>query len=264
MVARSVQKIMFSPVINDEDSAFDEGPPAPRTKNTSENVSVLSSSYAFLQGVELTRQEQYTSGLFKIWSGDVQHRLRPVVFGQERMSFSATGFVDADRCFAQGLVNDRLHPSFIVDDPIESRDYNGVIEPLTIRRVVVLALRPDEEAHSVTATLLAGNIESDGSSSEVLTVDSINTISCLPFFDTTMGHKKANMPAASMPFSDVRSTVSSVVPQASDLLAALSVMTGSSSDGYVGHDQRSASCGWYHDNSTSPGTDSLAFSGMKY
>jgi len=51
--------------------------------------------------------------------------------------------------------------------------------------------------------------------------------------------------------------------QSPEMLAALSLMTGST-DNYVRHTQRSAPCGWYYDDNGGVGTDSLTFGGQTY
>ncbi len=80
---------VFSPVPLSSDDAFDEGPIELRWKpdvgvSVSGSLNNLSSSYPFVQGVEITKHAQYARGVFKIWSGDPQHRLRRSTFGQER------------------------------------------------------------------------------------------------------------------------------------------------------------------------------------
>jgi len=70
---------------------------------------------------------------------------------------------------------------------------------------------------------------------------------------------------ASAPFADVRyvRNVPAPATESTSMLNVMSLMTGST-DNYVSYDEVSATCGWYYDNNTSVGTDSLAFGGMTY
>jgi hypothetical protein len=263
----------FSPVPLSRSRAFDEGPTNSRWKpddgtSVSGSLNNLSSSYPFVQGVEITKQSQYTKGVFKIWSGDSQHELRPAVFGQERMFTGDTGFVESDRFSAEALVRNAAR-SFTSDDdgPIESYSANGIIEPLTIRRAVKLSTVPNDEPHSVKAAFMAGTVDVHGSSVAILSID----ISAIPeevsgFVDGTLADVGAfGSRVVLAPFSDTRlvRSVPVVDSEPVDMVAALSEMTGSSTDDHVRHNQRSAPCGWYYDN-TRAGTDSLAFGGMTY
>lgn len=264
---------VFSPLPEGSPEAFDEGPTVLRWKpagadSVSGSLNNLSSSYPYLQGVEITKQSQYASGLFKIWSGDPQHRLRQTVFGQERV-FSRARFVESDRFSALALVRDHATSlSSDNDGPIESYSYNGIIEPLTIRRSVSLSTLANAEPRSVKATVMGGVVDVTGASSEVMSVDVADEpIVTAGFIDGTL-KQRLERPTVGLlaPFADVRlvRSVPAVGSEPADMVTALSAMTGSSTDGYVRHDQRSAPCGWYYDNNVRPGTDSLAFGGMTH
>lgn len=264
---------MFSPVPASRSRAFDEGPTNVRWK-PDEGVSVsgslnnLSSSYPFVQGVEITKQSQYTRGVFKIWSGDPLHELRQAVFGQERTFTGDMGFVESDRFSAEALVRDDAR-SFTSDDdgPIEGYSANGIIEPLTIRRAVRLSTSPNDESHSVKAAFMAGTVDAHGSSVSIMSVDVFAVPSEVSgFIDGTLADAGTlGSRVALTPFSDARlvRSIPAVSTEPADMVAALSEMTGSSTDDHVRHNQRSAPCGWYYDN-TRAGTDSLAFGGMTY
>lgn len=262
---------VFSPVPLTSDEAFDEGPIELRWKpdagtSVSGSLNNLSSSYPFVQGVEITKQSQYVRGVFKIWSGDPQHRLRRTTFGQERV-FVGNHYVESDRFSALSLVRDNVR-SFTddADGPIESYNLNGIIEPLTIRRNIVLSTPTNLEPRSVKGTLMRGTVDVDGGAVDVLSVDGFSIpTSVAGFTDGTMRRPDTIETVATIvPFSDARLVRSTPVDgtEPSDMIAALSEMTGST-DGYIRHDQRSAPCGWYYDNTRS-GTDSLAFGGMTY
>lgn len=268
MLALSTEnRPLFSTVFTGDAVAFDEGPFLRNKGETpdvsSGSLSHLSSSYPFLQGVEITRPEQYMVGLVKIWSGDSQHRLRQTVIGQERVFFTGSCYVDTDRLFAETLVRDNYR-SFTSDNDnvIESHGLNGTIEPLQVRDWNTQASR------TIKGEMMGGTPDESGATCQVLSVDVAaigNIVS--GFVDSTI-KRRDSIPTrtVSAPFVDVRlvRNVPAVSSEAVDMTSALSFMTGSSTSEYIRYDQRSAPCGWCYDNVVGLGTDSLTFGGMTY
>jgi hypothetical protein len=69
------------------------------------------------------------------------------------------------------------------------------------------------------------------------------------------------------PFKDetLIRNVPAVKSESADMIKALVNMSGSrSTDSYIHYNERSAPCGWYYDNNTTIGTDSLTFGGTTY
>jgi len=174
---------------------------------------------------------------------------------------------------------------------------NGTIEPLAIR------LQPSfynsdvpSNPHLVVGEAGSGNVDVNGGSDQVRTVDYYNTrlhqppfsdngqnITLHRFVTTIVGGVKhvasssiievlAAPPAADVvsgsavgAFVDARYVRNNqaVSSEDSSLVGALSLMTGST-DSYIHFNQRSATCGWWYDNVVVNGTDSLSFGGMTY
>jgi len=270
------------------DSAyFDDGPRVTNRNPSSRGTSSdLTGSYPFLQGVEVSQQAQYDAGLVKIWSGNPGHRLPPSTFGQDKNFFPDPGFADMDLfdpvryLQSQADASPLTAPIFTFpivtgdNDQLENFNFNGIIEPLTIRPVVAFfSTDVPFEVHTVRATLMAGNTNQVNGTEQVLTVDRYEPtreiVGYLDMVDIIEGHPLNGFFrhefTTVLPFVDQRLVRNDVPDLGLDpgMAAALSLMTGST-DNYMGPDQRSATCGWYYDNNASTGTDSLAFGGMTY
>ena len=277
---------VLSLVTTDDAPYFDEGPKPPRARdNTDGSMNNLSSSYPYLQGVEVTRQQQYDAGFVKIWSGEPHHALRQNVFGQDRNFSLGPGFTETDLfdpvtyVAAQGRSSPLNSPVFTFpivtgdNDQVENYNLNGIIEPLAIRPVIAFfSTDVPFESHAVRATMMCGNVDQLGGSDAVTTVDSFSSLGSSGFLDMVdaLGRRSMNGffrfgSTTLSPFVDERLTrnvrPSDTTPQ--DMVAAMSSLTGSS-DSYIRHNERSATCGWYYENGTSMGTDSLAFGGMTH
>lgn len=146
------------------------------------------------------------------------------------------------------------------------------MEPLTIRPIVAFfSIEAPFESHTVRGHLATGNTNQMGASDQVLSLDYFEPtkeiVGYLDMVDIIEGHPLNGFFrhefTSILPFTDARLVRNEVnVPsEPSDMLAALSLMSGST-DGYVHYNQRSSACGWYYDNTTNVGTDSLAFGGM--
>lgn len=283
-------KPTFSPLPVSDTTYYDDGPPALRTKATtsdslSGSMGNLSSSYPFVQGVEITKQSQYDAGTVKIWSGEPQHRLSLTAFGQGKTFFADPGFVEMDlfdpvrylraQEAASPLFNDLLTFPIVTgdNDQLENLNFDGIIEPLSIRPIVAFfSIDTPFEAHTVRATLMAGNTNQVGGTERVLTVDYYEpdrqVVGYLDMVDIIDGHPLngffRHAFTTNLPFVDERLVRNDRRSSADDpeMVETFSEMTGST-DSYVHHNQRSATCGWYYDNNGA-GTDSLAFGGMMH
>lgn len=276
---------MFSPVPTPDTSFFDEGPRQQNDKTlitTSTSGSMDTSAIdAYTQGVELTRQSRHDAGMAKIWSGEAGHVLLQNRFGMDKGVFPDRAYSDMDgfnagtfirsQRYADALWGDVLSFPIVIGDNDQSENFNlnGVIEPLSIRRPASFTSTDCPiEAHDIRATQGAGNVDAHGGSDQVLTVDYVEPHRAIngfidmsdrngSFFDDTLSTRE--------PFADVRLVRNDVPPgeETTDMVRALSPMSGST-DNYVKHNQRSATCGWVYDGTAGVGTDSLAFGGMTY
>lgn len=269
---------------------FDEGPRIPNYKsNTYDSLSGAMDTRgvdAYAQGVEITRQSQYDAGMVKIWSGEPGHKLLYTRFGQDRNYFPNPGFAEMDYFSPVRYLEAQEHDSplwwNIITFPIitgdndtaENYDFNGIIEPLSIRSsVAFFSIEVPQESHAIRANFGGGNVNSLGGSDRILTVDYFEPtremIGYLDMIDMeagrpTVGYFRHEF-ATLLPFVDERFIRNQPLEgtESAEAIAALSEMTGST-DNYVRHNQRSATCGWYYDNNSGVGTDSLAFGGMTY
>jgi hypothetical protein len=291
--SRSYQPL-FSPLPVHDTLFFDEGPRAPnaKTRVTSSLSGAIDTSAVdpYVQGVEITRQAQYDAGVVKIWSGNPGHILKPNRFGMDKNFFPDPGFADLDLFDPVRLLkaeaaasplwfNILTYPIITGDnDQAENFNFNGVIEPLTIRAVVAFfSTEAPFEAHTVRGSFGNGNTNQLNGSDVVTTIYAFEpkqqVIGYLDMVDIIHGHPLNGFFrfefTTLLPFDDVRLVRNTInesqiagreVPQ---ILGALSLMTGST-DNYVRHNQRSMPCGWYYDNNGGVGTDSLAFGGMTY
>jgi hypothetical protein len=267
---------------------FDEGPRPHNNRPTTSMSGAMDTTAAdpYTQGVEITRQKQYDAGLAKIWSGEPGHRLATNRYGMDKNFFPNPGFADLDlfdpltylRAQEQESplwVNILTFPIITGDnDQLENFNFNGIIEPLTIRPVAAFfSIEAPFESHAVRGSLVGGNLNQINASDRILSVDYFEPeqeiIGYLDMVDMIEGHPLNGYFRFEftplLPFSDDRlvRNVKQESYEPSDMAAAMSLMTGST-DNYVRHNQRSATCGWYYDNNASIGTDSLAFGGMTY
>lgn len=179
---------LFQPNWTQNTLFFDEGPNQWKSKTTvtsslSGSLSNLSSSYPYLQGVELTMQSQYDAGIVKIWSGEAGHRMAICNYGQDKNFFPDPGFADMDLFNPQTFLEAQefaspLYYNIITfpivtgdNDQLENYNFNGVIEPLTIRPVVAFfSTDVPFEAHAVKGQFGNGNANQINGSDSVLTV----------------------------------------------------------------------------------------------
>lgn len=282
----------FSPVPVHDVLFFNDGP---RTLNTrippsgsQEGAINTKPIDPFTQGVEITRQVQYDAGLAKIWSGEAGHVLKPNTFGQTKNFFPDPGFADIDLFIPQRFLaaqtnssplwqNVLTFPIIIGDsDQIESFSLNGIIEPLTIRAAAAFSsIDAPLESHAVRGNFGSGNSDQLNGSDQVVTVyvfePKRQIVGYLDMVDIIEGHPLNGFFryefTALLPFNDERLVrnvpVSQETVKDAGMLAALSVMTGSTSN-YISFADRSAACGWGYDNNGTIGTDSLPFGGMTY
>jgi len=282
----------FAPLPVHDTRFFDEGPRSPnnRPSNASSNAGALNTSTidAYTQGVEITRQQQYDAGIAKIWSGDPTHVLKPCVFGQDKNFFPDPGFADIDLFDPVRLLkaeelasplwfNILTYPIITGDnDQAENFNFNGIIEPLTIRPIVAFfSTEAPFESHTVRGAFGNGNTNQINGSDIVETVYSFEPgrqiVGYLDMVDIIEGHPLNGFFrfefTARLPFNDarlIRNTIDRLTgADVPSIDAALSLMTGST-DNYVRFDQRSATCGWNYDNNVATGTDSLPFGGMTH
>ncbi len=270
-----------------EQDFFDEGPNLPLTKTTSIYTSSIDTSAidAYRQGVEITHQKYFDAGTVKISAGEPAHVLRKNRFGEDNVWDIDPRYADKDyfdpvmfltaQATSSPLLSSILTFPIITSDAtqINNINFDGVIEPLTIRSVAsFFSTDVPFESHGTRGELMAGNVDSLLSSDQVVTVDYFSMRQSKPFLDmielfgtlSTTGFF-INNALPQDPFVDKR-YIENVVHSASigsDMLQAQSLMTGST-DNYIPFNKRSATSGWTFDGVSGVGTDSITFGGRTH
>jgi hypothetical protein len=268
---------LFSPVPNVDPSFFDEGPFQPDTNVFTSLSGAMDTSAidAYTQGVEITSDKRYVAGIAKIWSGEPGHILKNNRFGMDKVTFPGTAFADADlfnptRFLEAQDAHSSLFSSILTypmivgdDDRIESLNFDGVIEPLSIKRPASFtSIDSPYEAHDVYGSFGVGNLDMTRGSDQVYSVDYYEPSKKIgAFLDSRTSFN--NQLASRLPFVDIRLIRNDVREETADMNSSLSPMSGST-DGYIKYNQRSATCGSVYDGVAGIGTDSLAFGGMTY
>jgi len=231
---------------------------------------------AYTQGVEITSEKRYITGIAKIWSGEAGHQLQPNRFGMDRVTFPGTAFADVDlfnptRFLEAQDAESPMWASIFTfpmilgdDDRVENLVFDGVIEPLTIRAAAsFMSIEMPHPAHAVRGAVMGGNIDQYGGADLVLTVDIYDIDAIIPYVDAP--HYQIEASADVLPFTDDRFVRSEPFQAGDDseLVVAMSPL-GGSTENYVKFNERSATCGFVYDGNTVIGTDSLAFGGQTY
>lgn len=234
----------------------------------------------FRQGVEITRPQHYFERPnIKIHAGEPGHVIRKNLFGVDRNYLKQNYYSDLDYFDpVQYLVSSETATYPIVThdtDETENYNFNGVIEPLTIRAVAALfSIDVPFEARSLKGMMMDGNEDITMSNSRILSVferktnykipawmdliDMVGTVKKIPtmmFFNDEKSYLN--------PFNDVSKKVQLSDNLPSDMFGAVSSLIGST-ENYVTEDKISATAGWTYDDVWSKGTDSIAFGGLGY
>lgn len=237
----------------------------------------------FRQGVEITRPQYYATaleqGAFKIHSGEPGSLCGKYNFGYQKNFRNESPYVEIERFdsvrFLQSDGN-YTYPIIIGDNTdVEIHEFNGVIEPLTIRPVISFySIDVPFESHSMWANLEDGNMNITRSYSRVVTVYERDVKNCIqPWLDMVdMVGLVVKIPSTGyfnqdknflLPFNDTKDRIELSKNLDNDMRNALLDMVGDT-ESYVPDGYISAPCGWMYDDVTVKGTDSLAFGGLGY
>lgn len=288
---------------------FDEGPIVVKRKIIINSSSISTSGIdQYRQGVELT-QFKHNDGLVKISAGTPGHIVQPLNYGATNFdSITVDAYFKEVEIFdpikyiaAQEFGNLPFTFPIITGDTnqAENYDFNGIIEPLTIRPVASFySIEFPFESHAVRGTLMGGNSDvMYGSSDQVLTVDYYPTKLLKPrtdvssslstrgflnedwFLDSfesfTLGSGEIQRQVGFIdsrlnsvdPFFDTKMYLESMGISATshgqDMVDAFQVMTGTTNN-YIPPGKKSGVAGLVYDNVGYAGTDSIAFGGLTY
>jgi hypothetical protein len=277
----------FLPKISKE--YFDDGPGVDKDeklKPSNADKYVITGSIdtaaidAFRQGVEITRIKHFFAGSSpRIHAGEPGHVLRKNFYGADRNFLKENYYKELEYYNpVEYLLSHEIitYPLITHDtDETENYNFNGVIEPLTIRAVAALySIDVPFEAHSLKGMMMDGNVDITMSNSRILTVDDrktkdkmppwmdlvdmIGTVKKIPtmmFFNDDKTYLN--------PFNDATTKVQLSTNLPNDMIGAVLKMVGST-ENYISENQVSATCGWTYGDTSSKGTDSLAFGGFAY
>jgi hypothetical protein len=272
--------------------SFDDGSGVNLEKKTKQSNFTNFSNYTpislrkidrYRQGVEMTELKHYVLGLelghSKPHSGEPGHRAPKLNYGYGERTFRNEAFFEEiDKFDTIRYMNDPdvYVKTYVSSDhaDLDSYNFNGVIEPLTIRSVAAFfSIDVPFEAHSVWANLESGNSSITRSYDRVVTVyekkfdpikpwldmiDMIGVIYKMP----TPGYFN-NEQNLLLPFNDLRPIVELSATASDDMNYAILDEYGNT-DNYIPDGHISATCGWSYDDVTIKGTDSVAFGGLGY
>lgn len=117
----------------------------------------------FRQGVELTQAKHFQQGIAKIWSGVPGHAIEMVEIGQndDEIFPEHRHYEEVERFNPVLYLTDFYTNQVVVIDSAVSMNestFDGIIEPLTIRRVISFtSIESPFESHSVKGNLESGN-----------------------------------------------------------------------------------------------------------
>lgn len=235
---------------------------------------------AYRQGVEITKAKHFFAGtIAKIHAGEPGHVLRKNSYGTDRNFLNENYYQDLEYYDPVHYITSEqvlTYPLITEDsDETENYNFNGVIEPFSIRAVAALySIDVPFEAHSIKGMMMDGNFDITQANSQILTVDVRNSkYKIVPWLDLIdmMGTVK-KIPTMAFfnddktfldPFNDATRKVQLSTNLPDDMVNAVLKMVGST-ENYVTETEISATCGWTYDDVWSKGTDSIAFGGFAH
>lgn len=277
----------FLPKISKE--YFDDGPGEDKDKkvkpsNTDQYVFTGSINTSlidgFRQGVEITRIKHFFAGTSpRIHAGEPGHVLKKNFYGADKNFLKQNYYQELDYYdpIEYLLSNESVTYPIITHDSNETENYNfnGVIEPFTIRAAAAFfSIDIPFEAHSIKGLMMDGNTDIMMSTSRILTVDDKNTKDKIPpWMDLIdmMGTVK-KIPTMAFfnddktylnPFNDASTKIQLSTNLSIDMNSAVLKMSPSTEE-YISEGKISATCGWTYDDVWSKGTDSIAFGGFTH
>ena len=234
----------------------------------------------YRQGIELTRIKHFDAGSsVKIHAGEPGHILKKNFYGADKNFLKQNYYSDLDYFdpVEYILFQESVTYPIITHDTDETENYNfnGVIEPLTIRAIAALfSIDVPFEAHSVKGMMMDGNHETTMATSRIQTVFTKKENHRLPaWLDLVdmMGTAK-KIPTIAFfndektflnPFNDASTKVQLSINLSEAMNSAVLKMNPQTENS-IAENEISATCGWTYDDVWSKGTDSIAFGGLGY
>ena len=249
-----------------------------------------SSSYdSYRNGIEITEDKHWVSGLSKISAGTPGHLFDPLSYGYSETSvISEDEFVEIDPFDPVKYVATGGDPTYFTY-PIITSDYNqvenyilnGIIEPFPIRPVISnFSINFPFEPHSVRGDFGCGNINMGLHSDQIVSVDYYDPErqNATPFLDAlsvfTIATPDATFVGPTLGYFNTDENVhppyddQEVFPRGEPLSGSYGQQLSSAvqqmplqGETYVSRGKRSATSGYVYDN-TPQGTDSITYGGL--
>ena len=234
----------------------------------------------YRQGIELTRIKHFDAGSsVKIHAGEPGHILKKNFYGADKNFLKQNYYSDLDYFDPVEYILFQESVTYPIithyTDETENYNFNGVIEPLTIRAIAALfSIDVPFEAHSVKGMMMDGNHETTMATSRIQTVFTKKENHRLPaWLDLVdmMGTAK-KIPTIAFfndektflnPFNDASTKVQLSINLSEAMNSAVLKMNPQT-ENYIAENEISATCGWTYDDVWSKGTDSIAFGGLGY
>lgn len=237
------------------------------------------------QGVEVTDDKhRYIGTLPKLGSGNDDHEISLITFGQSQEFLANTMFEELVRFDPVVYINDQdvlmfplVQSNASVSDP---ERFGGFIEPLSMGSRDLLLSITEFEPYGIRAHLQDGNDDSFGSADRIMQslehterrqvrdvyIDAASTVgsgSYISIPGEVIGDEKVIEPFDELqgPIRAIESGTLALISSPS-IRAVVSAMTGSASDSFMPYGFKSQGAGYTYDFNQI-GTDSLAFGGLK-
>jgi hypothetical protein len=237
----------------------------------------------YRQGIELTTQKYYDTGMVKIHAGEQGHILNPIyigndidiIFRKDDMSFS-----ELDSFNPVTYIQNQEFPTVINDGNLSLfYGLNGIVEPLTIRDCITFKnIELPYTIHSIKASMTNAAQDNFLASSEIVSCDYLIHDNNPAYIDSGDNNCSIDQSiilnenrSITQPFIDQK--IPKNIPFSnttqSDLGAALcqqltTTSSYSTNDSYIRYNQSTAAMGFIYDNVQGVGTDSITFGGMTY
>ena len=244
--------------------------------------SMITSTFdPYRQGIELTRTKHFdmTAGP-KIHAGEPGHVLRKNSYGADRNFFDPVRYEDNTLFDPVNYIKNQETYSFpiVTSDSFELENYNfnGVIEPLTIRAALSFSsIEFPFESHDTRGNLEDGNGNVYKANSRISNVYERNPrYRIVPWLDMIdmIGEGQNKIPTIGYlnddksyvtPFNDLSLKIQLSQNLEGIMLSAVQALEGST-ETYINDEFVTAPCGWTYDDVTLRGTDSIAFGGLGY
>lgn len=237
------------------------------------------------QGIEITNEKYKYSGMLpKLGTGDDEHKIDSIVFGQSQEFNEELYFEEIVKFDPVVYINNQnvlMYPIILSNASLSDPErFGGFIEPLTIGSRDLLPSVVEFEPNAIRGHIMTGNEDSfkkiDKITNVIRKIDRIQTRDLVVDASSTVGTSGSISIVGYFPddeklldaFNESRSGVKSITSgvlsavSSLEIRGILQIMSGASTDGYVAYGDRSLGTGFTYDFNQL-GVDSIAYGGLK-